>query len=188
MKNLFKYFPLALLCAPLWAAPPAACAQTPTYRVTNANIAFKIDNAGMAVDGTLAGLAADIRFNAADLASSKIFATIETSTISTKIAKRDEHLRKPDYFFVEQYPKMTLQSTKLEHVSGNSYEGYFKLTIKQVTKDIVIPLTIAENGDVIDVTGAFSINRLDYNVGQSSMILSDTVRIKLVAKAAKVKR
>jgi polyisoprenoid-binding protein YceI len=106
-----------------------------------------------------------IMFNPNDLASSKIDVTIETSSINTRNEKRDEHLKNPDFFDVAKFPSITFVSKK---ITATDITG--DLTIKGVTKEVTIPVTITGpikgmmGNDVIGINGTFAINRQDYGL------------------------
>ena len=74
--------------------------------------------------------------------------------------------------------KMTLKSTLIKHRSGNNYTSdSLTLTIKGKTKLIDIPFTCTQAGNVTAFKGSFKINRLDYGIGSTSLVLSDEVSI-----------
>ena len=64
--------------------------------------------------------------------------TIETDSINTKDAQRDGHLRSPDFFAVEQYPTMRFKSTRVEVTGKETAKLYGDLTIRDVTKPVVV--------------------------------------------------
>ncbi len=93
---------------------------------------------------------------------------------------RDEHLRKPEYFDAAAYPRIILQSTKIEKTGPISFTGTFKLTIKNVTKEIKIPFMFLKTADKTEIKGSFKINRINYTVGEDSFTMSDDVTINLL--------
>lgn len=68
----------------------------------------------------------------------KASARIEAASIDTREAKRDEHLRSPDFFDVEKYPALTFESTKVEKVGEQAYRVTGNLTIRDVTREVVL--------------------------------------------------
>ncbi|TAG07048.1 MAG: YceI family protein [Cytophagia bacterium] len=142
------------------------------------NIEFKIKNAGFNVTGTLKGLEAKINFNDGDK-NDVIEASVKTATINTNNNARDRHLKRADYFDAEKYPTIQLKSTSFSKISNEKFNGFFKLTIKNVTKTIEMPFTFKKNGKNGSFEGSFVINRLDYGVGESSWVLGNNVTIKI---------
>ncbi|MES2108080.1 MAG: YceI family protein [Bacteroidota bacterium] len=150
--------------------------------VTRSAITFKTKNMGIGVSGTIGGLQANVHFNPADLATSTIEASIDASTINTDNSSRDEHLHGEDFFDVAHYPKISLKSVSIKHRSGNNYTGQFNLTMKGKTKLVEIPFTATQTGIATTFKGSFKLNRLDYGVGTSSLVLSDEVTINIDAE------
>ena len=108
-------------------------------------------------------------YDAADPASLKANATIQVASVNTRNEKRDEHLRGADFFDAATHPEITFVSTRAEKV-GDQVVLTGDLTIKGVTKQIQLPLTV--NGPVTDpwgnvrvgLEGKTKINRQDYGV------------------------
>jgi len=109
--------------------------------------------------------------------------TLDASTIVTGITLRDNHLKKADYFDVKKFPTIQMSSTALNKISKNKYVGKFNLTIKGVTKNITAPFVFSIVGNIYLVTGEFVINRLHFNLGEESTILSNQVKIKMELRA-----
>lgn len=153
--------------------------------VTRSIITFKTRNMGIGVDGAIGGLQANVNFNPSDPAASAIEASVDANSINTDNSSRDEHLRSEDYFDVAHYPKITLKSVSFKHSNGNNYTGQFNLTIKGKTKPVEIPFTYTQTGNTSAFKGSFKLNRLDYGIGGSSMILANEVTVSIDAGVEK---
>lgn len=124
-----------------------------------------------------------------------INAVIESASIETLDIKRDAHLRKADFFHVEKYPKITFTSQKVKNLKPNFYEVTGVLTIKGVSKDVV--LLTEFKGQKKDHVGKLSlffrakaeINRKDFNLlwnkslDKTNYLLGDMVSIELIIQA-----
>ncbi len=64
--------------------------------------------------------------------------TIDAASISTRDAQRDGHLKSADFFDVETYPSLRFVSTKVEVTSKDTAKLYGDLTIRDVTKPVVL--------------------------------------------------
>ena len=148
-----------------------------------APVNFTISNTGFNVHGTMDGLQGFILLDNKSFVLTGIEGSIDPGTIQTGIELRDKHLKKADYFNVKEFPKILMASTQIRKNSANNYTGNFNLTIKDVTKNIAVPFvfSLIKNGYVLK--GTFSINRLDFKLGEESMILSDNVTINIECKA-----
>lgn len=147
------------------------------WKLQEASVTFKIKNAGLTVNGTLGGLQTNIQFDPANVKESAITASLDANTIDTGIGARDKHLRKETYFHADKYPKITIRSTSLEATGVDTYRGNFDLTIKNTTKKIKMPFTFTPNRNTGVFKGDFELNRLDFQIGETSWLLADNVRI-----------
>jgi polyisoprenoid-binding protein YceI len=129
-----------ILFAALALAFPAA-ARAATYEINPAHSAASFAVKHMMVStvrgefGKLTGFAT---LDDADLKKSQIEATIDASTINTRVDKRDQHLKGPDFFDVAKYPTITFKSTAVKRVAAGKYKVTGDLTMHGVTKPVVL--------------------------------------------------
>lgn len=163
-----------------------ANAQNQEWSVTNSNVKFKIKNAGFTVDGTFGAIAAKINFDATKPKGNSIEANVDVKTVNTGNGKRDGHLKKPDYFNADKFPLINIKTNLIVKESEGKFKALFSVTIKDKTKDILIPFTFTEKDNKAAFAASFNINRLDFGVGESSLILSDnaivSVEINVIKK------
>ncbi|HVD97883.1 MAG TPA: YceI family protein [Cytophagaceae bacterium] len=156
-----------------------------TRKITPDNIvSFKIKNAGIKVDGSFSGLQGTIVFDPKNLAQSSFDVSIKSATVNTGIEARDTHLKKEEYFNAVNYPTINFRSKKIE-MTSSGFVTTGTLSIKGKTKEIKIPFTFSENNGEGIFNGSFTINRLDFGVGESSWILSDEATVVLAIKTLK---
>lgn len=166
----------------LFLLPVATFAQS-TWEVDSSMVSFEIRNAGIPVDGTFQGLIADITFDPAMVSQSHIRASVKTATVGTGIRIRDKHLCKSDFLDADTYPSITLQSTTLQGRKPGQYSGLFTLDLKGRREQVVIPFSFTLTSDsAAEITGRFSLNRLDFDIGGNSPILADSVHVHLWAR------
>ncbi|RWY49117.1 YceI family protein [Mucilaginibacter gilvus] len=146
-------------------------------------VTFKIKNAGFTIGGSISSLQGTADFDPANLAASKIEATADVTTINTDNELRDEHLKGVNFLDISKYPKITIHSVSFSRKNSGNYIGQFNITIKDKTKLISIPFSYSNAGGASVLKGTFKINRLDFGVGGSSMILSDEIAITIEAEA-----
>ena len=71
--------------------------------------------------------------------------TIDARSIDTNCEERDEHLRSPDFFDVDQFPEITLKTTSIE--AGNKeFKVNAELTIRGQTRPVVLPMRLVGAG------------------------------------------
>jgi polyisoprenoid-binding protein YceI len=155
-------------------------AQSDTLISKDCSVKFTIRNAGLNVEGTFSQPQGKIHFDPKNLSTSIASASVDVSTISTGIGARDKHLQGREYFEAKRFPKIQMKSKTFTQSSGNKFIGTFDLTIRDITKEVKIPFTFTKKGGRRIMKGDFNINRLDYQIGEESIILSDDVAIELV--------
>ena len=155
------------------------------HTVTKSTITFQIKNLGFNTGGSIGGLKANIQFDPANLGRSVIEASADVNTINTDNDSRDEHLKSDSYFDAAKYPEIIMKSVSIKHKSGDSYVGQFNVTIKGKTELLDIPFTYTINGANTSFKGILKLKRTDFNIGSSSMVMSDDVTVNIDVEASK---
>jgi polyisoprenoid-binding protein YceI len=122
------------------------------------------------VKGRFSGVEGTVAIDEADPSNSTVEVRIDASTIDTRDAQRDTHLRSADFFDVAQFPHVTFTSKRIADRSGNAFKLVGDLTIHGVTREVI--LDVIEEGRGKDPWGGeragFSastkINRKDYGL------------------------
>ena len=128
----------------------------------------------------------------ADITRSTVEATIDVTTISTRDAKRDGHLKSPDFFDAAKFPTITFKSTKVEK-AGENLKVTGDLTMHGVTKPVVLDVTgpSKEMKDPYGMTrralsATGKLNRKDFGVSYGpDAAVSDLVSISIDAELVK---
>jgi polyisoprenoid-binding protein YceI len=146
-----------------------------------ASVKFTINNAGIPVTGTIDTVKARITFDPSRLSESMIEASADPATIHTGIAIRDKHLKRSDYFDVSHFPSIHLISKTFRRIGNNKFTGEFDLTIKGVTRSITIFFYLDRKTNTVQYKGCFTLNRLDFHLGEKSRVLAEQVTIEVEA-------
>lgn len=154
-------------------------------KVTKAKIAFQIKNLGINSNGFFGNMQANIQFDPATLTTSSIEASADVNSINTDNDTRDEHLRSDEFFDAAKYPKITMKSVSFKHKSGNNYIGQFNVTMKDKTKAFEVPFTYIPAANGANFKGSFKLNRLDFGVGDKSLVLSNDVNVSIEVETTK---
>jgi len=154
-------------------------AQNLTPSDPDSKIAFTIKNMGMNVEGTLKGLKGKMIFDPKNLKSSLFDVTADVNTINTDNKRRDDHLKKPDFFDAEKYPVIAIKTTGIQAKGNNIYFAKAVLTMHGVSKNIQFDFIAKTVNEGYNFAAEFSLNRRDYGVGGNSMTMGDEVKVKL---------
>lgn len=176
----------------LAVALPIAAAE---YTIDSAHSAASFSVRHMMVNtvhGQFSKVTGKLAYDDANLAVSKVEATIEVNTIDTREPKRDAHLRSPDFFEVAKFPVMTFASTTVWK-EGEIVKVRGNLTLHGVTKLITLDLTKlqATGGTMINATATGTLSRREYGLTWNKMIetggvvVGDEVGLTITMQAAR---
>lgn len=145
-------------------------------------IQFVSRQMGVPVEGRFRKFDAQLAFDPAKPASSRIAFTVDTGSATLGVRETDAELPKPVWFNVAQFPKATFQSTAVKRLDATRFEVAGKLSIKGVSSDVVVPVTLAQTGTQTTATGSFPIKRLTFRIGDKewsdTSMVADDVQVK----------
>ena len=90
------------------------------------------------VRGEFSKVTGTVQFDPANIATTKIDATIDATTINTREPKRDTHLRSADFFEVEKYPTIKFVSKRVMPASPGKLKVLGDLTMHGVTREVTL--------------------------------------------------
>ncbi len=108
--------------------------------------------------------------------------TVKAASLDTNSAKRDEHLRSPDFFNVNQFPVIRFKSTSVS-ADGDSLTVSGDLTLHGVTRPITVVLR--KNGEGQDPMGKyrtgysaeFTVERSAFGMTHMLDVVGDEVKL-----------
>ncbi len=165
----------------LAVVPSFAFAQKYEIDTARSTATFEISHMLVATaKGSINKISGALSMDEAKPENSKVTASIALSAINTDNEKRDTHLKTGDYFDVEKFPAITFASTGFKRVADGKFEVTGTLTMHGVSK----PLTL-EVQSPSTTTGerrahiATVLNRRDFGVGASGVMLSNDAKVTL---------
>ncbi len=129
-------------------------------------------------------------FDANKPAASQFQFVVDAASLDTKSAKRDEHLRGPDFFNVKQFPEITFVSKSVE-VNDKTLNVTGTLTMHGVSKTVVLPLMHMGSGPGPDqkqhvgFSGKLVIKRSDFDMKTYLPNIGDEVTLLLSFEGVK---
>jgi polyisoprenoid-binding protein YceI len=129
----------AIAIAIVVALPALAHADTWQIDPAHTSVEFTVRHMMISnVKGQFENTSGTITANGNDAASAKIDASIDASSIDTRVDGRDAHLKSADFLDVAKYPAITFKSTKVEAEGPGKWKVTGNLTLHGVTNPVVL--------------------------------------------------
>ena len=179
---IVKRCSLALLGLAL-ASPVAAGPADPwAIDAAASKLGFETKQMGVPVKGSFGKFSGTIVLDPANPAAARIDITIEVGTGTTGTKDIDAAMTGPDLLAATKFPAARFVADKVVSEGDGKYRADGKLTIRDVSKDLTLPFTLAiaddpAKPDQVRATarGRVDIKRLDYGVGQGDWKATDAV-------------
>ena len=148
-------------------------------------VKFTARQMGVPLEGHFKTFSAQVAFDPAKLATSKIRFTVDTGSATLGSRETDAELPKPTWFNVPKFPQAQFESSSIKALGGGKFDVAGTLTIKGNAQSVVVPVTLTQSGATTTAAGALPIKRLAFKIGENewadtSMVADDVqVRFKL---------
>ena len=110
-----------------------------TIDTNHSEITFKVKHLVISsVSGQFKSFEGTVESDKEDFTDARITFSADIDSIDTGNEQRNGHLKSADFFDAAGFPKLTFTSTKVTKKSGNDYQVEGNLTIRGVTKPIVL--------------------------------------------------
>ncbi len=182
------------------AASPALAADTYTFDKAHTTVLFQVRHLLTNVTGKFKDFEGTIQVDRANPAASSVDFTVQTASIDTGEAKRDEHLRSADFFDVATHPKLTFRSTSVKPAGKDTYQVTGDLTMHGVTKPVTLTVTFLgstkdpfSGNEKLGFDVAGTLNRQDFGIkwnktlDSGGVLVGDEVKVQVAVEANKAK-
>jgi len=175
----------AVVLATLAAAFAAPAFAQQKLVPAQSEVSFTSKQMGVPVDGKFRKFDAQVAFDPKKPEAAKIAITIDLASVSLGSPESEGELVKQPWFDTKKFPQASFQSTGVKATGPGRFDVAGKLNIKGNPRDIVVPVALAQAGGTTTATGAFTIKRLDFKIGEgewtdTSMVANDVqVKFKL---------
>jgi polyisoprenoid-binding protein YceI len=181
MRSLTRILPAVALASAAFL-PLMAHAQQQLVPAES-EIRFVSRQMGVPVEGRFTRFeAGKFSFNPAKPETSQVVFSVDTGSATLGVKESDAELPKPLWFNVAQFPKATFESSAVKRLEGNRFEVTGKLSIKGVSSDVVVPVTLEQSGAKTVASGAFPIKRLSFRIGEKewadTSMVADEVQVR----------
>jgi polyisoprenoid-binding protein YceI len=171
----------------------------PVRNQKNTAVEFSVKHLMIAtVKGRFKEVEGTINIDETNPTQSSVSVVIQVASVSTSQLIRDNDLRSDNFFDVEKFPVMTFKSTKVENVRNDRWNITGLLTIKDVTREVVLDTTFEGRGqdergaERIGFSATTRINRREFELNYNAVletggvVVGDEVRIHLQVAGVRV--
>jgi polyisoprenoid-binding protein YceI len=178
-----KFLAVAGLVAAM-AIPSLAAPSQWNIDPFHANAQFLVKHLGIStIQGDFTKVTGTVMLDDQDITKSSVSATIDAASVDTRVSRRDDDLKSPNFFDVAKYPTITFQSTKVEKAGEGKLKVTGNLTIKDVTKEVTLDVTgptapiTAMGNQRRGLSATTKINRQDFHVSADPGMVGDDITI-----------
>ena len=186
-KSLALGFAIASI-ATISVAKPVDYTIDPTHTAT----VFTWNHFGFSTpSANFSDIQGTISVDNAKPANSAVNVTIPLSSLNTNVKALDDHLKAADFFDAEKYPNITFKSTKVQAVGQNKYKITGDLTVKNVTKPVVLDAVLNKQGvhpmtkaESIGFNATTSFDRSAFGVSAYVPNVGDKITVNITTEAS----
>lgn len=177
-------------------AVPLRTLETWNIDVDHSEVGFAVKHLMVStVRGSFRKVTGSIVIDSRNIERSHVEAVIDASSIETRQAQRDAHLRSPDFFDVENFPDLRFRSTRVEQTSADTLRVVGDLTIRGITRPVTLEVEQAGRskdpwgGERTGFSATTRINRADFGLTWNAaletggFVVGDEVKITLEIEA-----
>jgi polyisoprenoid-binding protein YceI len=180
----------------------SALAQTSTWNIDPAHSTAQFTVRHLAISnvtGSFTKVTGSILLNDKDITQSRVSASIDVSSVDTRVEARDKDLKSPNFFDVEKYPTIEFKSKRIVN-DGGKLQVIGDLTIHGTTREVTLDvdgptpeLTDPWGNSRRGISATTTINRKDFNLVYNNLlktgeaVVGDNVKIQIDAEMVKKK-
>lgn len=148
------------------AANSLFAAEFSQVQADKSTLTFAYKQMGVAMDGRFRKFTAKISFDPAKATAAHAQIEVNPADIDTGLSDADSELLGKKWFNTRAFPGAQFVSSSVKPLGGNRYEALGKLTIKGRAQDVTAIFTFKQEGSAGIFDGAFTLQRLDYAIGE----------------------
>ncbi len=180
----------------------SALAQTSTWNIDPAHSTAQFTVRHLAISnvtGNFTKLTGSIVLNEKDITQSQVSASIDVSSVDTRVEARNKDLKSPNFFDVEKYPTIEFKSKRIVN-DGGKLQVIGDLTIHGTTREVTLDvdgptpeLTDPWGNSRRGISATTTINRKDFNLIYNNVlktgeaVVGDNIKIQIDAEMVKKK-
>jgi polyisoprenoid-binding protein YceI len=193
---------IAIASAIALLASLSALAQTSTWNIDPAHSTAQFTVRHLAISnvtGNFTKVTGSVVLNEKDTTQSQVSASIDVSSVDTRVEARNKDLKSPNFFDVEKYPTIEFKSKRIAS-GGGKLQVIGDLTIHGTTREVTLDVD-GPTPELSDpwgnsrrgISATTTINRRDFNLTYNNLlktgeaVVGDNVKIQIDAEMVKKK-
>ena len=194
---------IAIASAIALLASLSALAQTSTWNIDPAHSTAQFTVRHLAISnvtGNFTKVTGSVVLNETDITQSQVSASIDVSSVDTRVEARNKDLKSPNFFDVEKYPTIEFKSKRIVSGGGGKLQVIGDLTIHGTTREVTLDVD-GPTPELSDpwgnsrrgISATTTINRRDFNLTYNNLlktgeaVVGDNVKIQIDAEMVKKK-
>jgi polyisoprenoid-binding protein YceI len=185
--------PTFLLIATLFSfAFAASAAETYEMDSVHTTVLARVQHLGAGHSwGRFNDVKGTFTLDEADASKSSITMEVAAASIDTANAKRDEHLKGPDFLDAVQFPVISFKSSSVKKIDEKTYEAAGDFTCHGVTKPLTARINLVGKGknpkgvELLGADTSFELNRADFGITFGPGALGESVLVMVSVEAAR---
>jgi polyisoprenoid-binding protein YceI len=171
---------LAMAGLTLLLSPPLAAQQR--VLAAQSEIGFTSRQMGVPLQGRFRNFDAQLEFDPKQPEAARFALRIDLASVSLGAAETEAELAKPGWFDTRRFPQAGFTSTRVKSAGPGRYDVTGTLTLKGTSQELTVPVTLLQAGPTTTASGAFTIRRLDYRIGDGDWsdpaLVADEVQVR----------
>ena len=184
-----------VLCSTVLILVSSAFAQVESWKIDPMHSAaqFAVRHLGIStVRGEFKKVSGSASYDPADASKTTLEATIDATSVDTRVDMRDNDLRSANFLDVQKYPTITFKSKRAESAGSGKLKITGDLTIHGVTKEVVLdvdgPTAVVKDprGNYhMGASATTTVSRKDFGVNGAAGMVGDDISITIDTELVK---
>lgn len=177
-----RWLAMAVPAGLLWFASTGLAQAQTKLVAAGSEVVFVSKQMGVPVEGRFNQFDAQVDFDPKKPAGGRIAIRIDLASVSLGAPEVQAELAKPEWLDTARFPQAHFQSSVIKSVGAGRFDVSGKLSIKGLTQDVLVPVSVTQAGGLSTASGSFVLKRLAFKVGAGDWadpsLVADDVQVK----------
>jgi polyisoprenoid-binding protein YceI len=154
------------LTVALALAAGIAQAQAQSVDPAASELVFVTRQMGVPVEGRFQRWSAQVALDPRKPEAGQVVLRIQMDSVSFAAPEVSAEAQRAVWLDTAKFPQAVFQSKAIKPAGNGRYEMIGRLTLKGESHDMVVPVTLAQNGSRGTASGNFTVKRSDFRIGE----------------------